>query len=322
MRFFCRCSALAIALIGVFGANAASDEFPVTVDNCGRRMTFEAAPARAVVHDLNMAEIMFALHLQDQMVGLTGITGWYTPTPEFRRAMGDLPELASKYPTMETLLAVDPDFFFAGWHYGMKPGGEVSPETLGAFGIPVYVLSESCIHVDQTRPPVSLDTLYTDVRNIGRIFGRTDLAQDLIADWKMRIDRIQKKVEGRAKPRVFLYDSGEEAPFTAGKHAMFTALIDAAGGENIMADMRGSWARVGWEDVVARNPEIIVLLDYQNSGGWRTLADFLKSYPPMAATDAVQNSRFLPLTYSEITPGPANIGAVEALTRFLHPDAF
>ena len=41
-----------------------ASEFPVTVESCGRTLTFDAAPQRAVVHDLNMSEIMFALELQ------------------------------------------------------------------------------------------------------------------------------------------------------------------------------------------------------------------------------------------------------------------
>jgi ABC-type Fe3+-hydroxamate transport system substrate-binding protein len=160
-------------------ANAAS-AYPVTVASCGHSLTFAEPPTRAVAHDQNISEIMFALELQPQMVGLTGITGWYKMTPEFAAALGDLPELAAKYPTLENLLAVDPDFFFAGWYYGMQPGGEVTPDTLSAYGIPVYVLTESCIHIDKEQPRASLDLLYADVANIGRVFGAEARADVLI----------------------------------------------------------------------------------------------------------------------------------------------
>ena len=73
-------------------------------------VTFNRAQ-RAVINDINMAEMAFALHLQDRIVGLTGITGWYKLTPDFKAAMGAIPELAPKYPALETLLAVQPDFF-------------------------------------------------------------------------------------------------------------------------------------------------------------------------------------------------------------------
>ncbi|VEB98909.1 proposed F420-0 ABC transporter, periplasmic F420-0 binding protein [Cedecea lapagei] len=97
--------------------------FPVTVKSCGKPVVFNAAPKRAVINDLNMSEMAFALDLQKQIVGLTGISGWYKMTPEFKQKMGAIPELAPKYPSLETLLAAEPDFFFAGWNYGMKVGG-------------------------------------------------------------------------------------------------------------------------------------------------------------------------------------------------------
>lgn len=110
-----------MAFLFISAANAA--DFPVTIDSCGTPVTFTQAPKRAVIHDLNMSEMAFALGLQDRIVGLTGITGWYKMTPEFKHHMGSIPELAPKYPSLETLLAANPDFFFAGWNYGMKVGG-------------------------------------------------------------------------------------------------------------------------------------------------------------------------------------------------------
>lgn len=300
-------------------ANAASAQ-PVTVESCGQSLTVAEPPTRAVAHDQNISEIMFALELQPQMVGLTGITGWYKMTPDFKAAMGDLPELAAKYPTLENLLAVDPDFFFAGWYYGMQPGGEVTPDTLKAYDIPVYVLSESCIHVDKDQPRASLDLLYTDVTNIGRVFGADARAAELILDWQARVAAIERAIEGRPAVPVFLYDSGEDKPFTAGKYAMPTALIEAAGGRNIMDDVETSWGTVAWEAVIERDPAFIVLVDYDQ--GAPAAWSFLEAHPGMAVLDAVADDRYLALRYGEITPGPANIEAIEKLARALHPDAF
>ena len=103
--------------------------YPVTVNNCGTKLTFDRAPTHAVVHDIDRGEMAFALHLQPNIAGVTGISGWCKVTPAFKAAQGAIPELAPKYPTLETLLAADTDFF-AGWYCGMKPGGEVTPDTL------------------------------------------------------------------------------------------------------------------------------------------------------------------------------------------------
>ncbi len=103
---------LFISLLSVLSASVASAaDFPVTIESCGTPVTFSGPPKRAVINDLNMAEMAFALDLQDRIVGLTGISGWYKMTPEFKKGDGLDPELAPKYPTLETLLAAEPDFF-------------------------------------------------------------------------------------------------------------------------------------------------------------------------------------------------------------------
>lgn len=301
---------------------SAAFAFPVTVDNCGVPLTFDAPPKRAVINDLNMSEMAFALGLQPEIVGLTGITGWYKVDAAFKAAQGAIPELAPKYPTLENLLAVEPDFFFAGWYYGMKPGGEVTPDTLAPHGIKTLLLTESCIHVDKNRPAASMDLLFGDVEKLGKIFGKEEKANALVAGWKERLGTITAKVGNRSGTRVFLYDSGEDKPFTAGKFAIPTAMIEAAGGTNIMADMQTSWGNTDWETVAARNPEFLVLLDYQDAAGYRKLIDFLKSHPAMKETDAVKNNRFVALRYAELTPGPANIEAIAKMAKAMHPETF
>ncbi|KTQ96422.1 ABC transporter substrate-binding protein [Aureimonas ureilytica] len=314
-------SALLTGLAAALAATSAY-AFPVSVENCGRTLTFDKAPTRAVVHDLNMSEMAFALGLQPNMAGVTGVSGWYKTTPAFDAAKGSIPELAPKYPTMETLLAAQADFFFAGWYYGMKPGGEVTPDTLSAKGIPTYVLTESCAQVDKARPRASMDLLYTDELALGTIFGKDAKAKELVDGWEARISKVKEAVKGEAPVSVFLYDSGEDKPFTAGKFAMPTALIEAAGGTNILGDLDMSWGTTSWEDVAVKNPQFLILLDYQDGAGYRKLLDFLKAHPAMKETDAVKNERFLPLRYEQITPGPANIDAVEALAKALHPARF
>ena len=118
-----------------------------TVQSCDRTVTFDAPPERAIAHDVNLIEMMLVLGLADSMVGYTGVSGWKTLDEEMRAGVEALPELAEKYPSKEVLVGADADFFFAGWNYGMKVGGEVTPETLAPFGIAVYELTESCTHV-------------------------------------------------------------------------------------------------------------------------------------------------------------------------------
>ncbi len=298
------------ALFLLLSASAALAE-PVTVESCNRNVTFTTPPARAVSNDVNLTEMMLVLGLADRMVGYTGISGWKTLDEEMREGVAELPELSEKYPTKEVLVGAGADFFFAGWNYGMKVGGEVTPETLAPFGIKVYELTESCIHIGE-KPKVAMADMYNDLLNLGRIFGVEQKAEELVAGYEARLAEVTAGVGGTDPIRVFVYDSGEDTPFTAGRYAMPTALIEAAGGVNVMDDLEKSWATVGWEPVVARDPEVVIIVNYGDVTAEQKIA-FMKSNPAFAGMAAVKNDNFVVLDYVEATPGPRNIRAVEDL---------
>lgn len=291
--------------------------YPVTVKSCNREVTFDAAPKRAIANDVNLVEMMLALKLQDHMVGYTGVSGWKTLDEKLREGVKELPELAEKYPTKEVLLNADADFFFAGWNYGMKVGGEVTPETLAPFKINVYELTESCIHVMAREKP-TMDDMFVDLLNLGRIFGVEDRAEALVDGYRRQLAEITEANAGREKPmRVFVYDSGEEKPFTSGRFGIPTAMIEAAGGANIMDDVDKSWVEVSWEPVIDRNPEVVVIVNYGEVKAEDKIA-FMKNNPAFANIDAVRNDRFVVLEYVEATPGPRNIDAIARLAKVFH----
>lgn len=304
---------IALAFAALLATTASAFAYPVTVKSCNRDVTFDAAPTRAISNDVNLTEMMLVLGLTDHMAGYTGVSGWKTLDPEMREGVKELPELAEKYPTKEVLLGAEADFYFAGWNYGMKVGGEVTPETLAPFGIKVYELTESCIHIGP-REKISMADMYNDLLNLGTIFGVEDKARALVAGYEAKLAEVTARVKepGKEPLRVFVYDSGEDTPFTAGRYAMPTALIEAAGGRNIMDDLDKSWATVAWEPVIERNPEVVVIVNYGQVTADQKIA-FMKSNPAFASIDAVKNDRFVVLEYVEATPGPRNIRAVEKL---------
>ncbi|PJG57449.1 ABC transporter substrate-binding protein [Aeromonas cavernicola] len=303
----------------VVHVHAASTQYPVTVNNCGSPLTIEKRPERAVFHDINMSEMAFVLDLQGSMVGVTGISGWYKMSEGFKQKLGNIPELASKYPILETLLAAKPDFFFAGWGYGMTVGGDVTPQTLAPYGIDTLVLTESCVLTHKVDEPASMDLLYRDIEKLGVIFDRQDQAHALVTGWKARLAALPKPAMGANVPKVFLYDSGEDKPFTAGKYAMPDAMIRAAGAHNVTHDMTTSWATTSWENVANANPDVIILLDYQTASGANSLQHFLENHPLMQHTNAVKNRRYVKLRYEQLTPGPANVDAIEKLSQAFYP---
>ncbi|AZE46354.1 iron complex transport system, periplasmic substrate-binding component [Pseudomonas chlororaphis] len=314
-RFLFR-STLCLALSLLAGqACAEATRYPLTIHSCNREVTFKEAPKHALSHDINMTQMMLALGLKSRMVGYSGISGWKAVTPEMQAILDGLPELAAKYPSVETLLDANVDFFFAGWDYGMRVGGDLTPQTLTPLGINVLELTESCAFV-MKRPPASLDDTYNDLRNLGRIFDVQDRANQLIAGMQQQVAAIQQDLPTE-KPRVFLYDSGEDRAMTSGRLGMPQALIDAAGGRNILDDVEASWTRVNWETVVERNPQVIVIVDYSEVTAEQK-QQFLLNNKALQSVDAIRNQRFIVIPYVQATPGIDNVEAVQTLAKGFH----
>lgn len=307
---------LSIATALILAAQpVASHAFPVTITSCDREFTIAAAPERAIAHGSNLIEMMLALGLDDRMMGYTGRLE-VDQTAQLFPGAKSLPRIQRDYPTLERMLEADPDFYFAGWSYGMRVGGEVTPDSLARYDIAVYELSESCIRLGQ-RNGASLDYLFRDLQNLAAIFGVPERADALIKDFRERLEKVAEQVAKQdQRPRVFVYDSGEKAPFTAGGFAMPQAIITAAGGTNIAQDIENSWVRMDWETVAVRDPEVAVIVDYGEVSAEDKIA-YMKSHAAFSHIAAVRDDRFLILSYDDLTPGPRNIYAVETLADFL-----
>ncbi|MHB2245846.1 ABC transporter substrate-binding protein [Pseudomonas fitomaticsae] len=302
-------------LLGTTHAFAEATQYPLTIQSCNREVTFKEAPKHAVSHDINMTQMMLALGLKSKMAGYSGVSGWKSVTPEMQSLLDGLPELAAKYPSVETLLNANVDFFFAGWDYGMRVGGDLTPQTLQPLGINVYELTESCAFV-MKRPAATMEDTYNDLRNLGKIFDVQDRANALIADMQSQVAEVRKDLPAE-KPRVFLYDSGEDRAMTSGRLGMPQALIDAAGGRNVLDDVDASWTRVNWETVVERNPQVIVIVDYSEITAEQKI-EFLLKNKALQSVDAIKNQRFIVIPYVQATPGIDNVLAVETLAKGFH----
>jgi iron complex transport system substrate-binding protein len=308
LRFVLTPAVVGLALL----ATAPALAYPVTVNSCNRQVAFEKAPTRAISNDVNLTEMMLALGLADQMAGFTGVSGWKTLDEKLRAGIGELPELSPEYPSKEVLLGADADFYFAGWNYGMRVGGDVTPETLAPFGIAVYELTESCIHI-MDKPKASMEDVYIDLMNLGAIFGVSERAEALVDGYRKELAEITAALPKTFAPtKVFVYDSGGAKVFTAGRYAIPTALIEAAGGINIADDVPSSWVEIGWETVIERNPDVIVIVNYGEVTAEQK-RDFMRSNPAFKDIPAVRNDRFVTLEYVEATPGPRNIAAIKRL---------
>ncbi|MEU8566631.1 ABC transporter substrate-binding protein [Streptomyces cyaneofuscatus] len=301
--------------------NAKADRhYPVTVENCGEKKSYDKAPQRVVTNDVGITEIMFALGLEDHMAGyvMPDDKGDMTSVP-WKDGYKKTTWLSKDRINKELVLGARADLVFAGWNYGFNEGEGFTPAELKRVGVDSYLLSESCRNgqgkARGVMPP--LEALYTDLGNLGKIFDVEDRADTLIASFRKQVADAQAKApKGSDRPRVFLYDDGKDKPLTSGAYAGPHDIITKAGGDHIMKDLKDSWTTVGWETVVDRDPEVIVINNYGATSAEQKRT-FLKTYKPLANVSAIKNDRIVVLDYVDLVESPRNPAAISSLAADL-----
>ena len=300
-------------------AKSKSSDKPVTLTNCGQKTTFDKVPERVVTNDVGITELMFALGLEDRMAGfaMPDDKGDLSGVP-WKDGYDRVKWLSKDQLTKENVLDARADLVFAGWNYGFREDAGFTPDALKKLGVPSYVLTESCRNgrTETSRgimPP--LDALYTDLTNLGKLFGVEQRAATLIADFKKRIADVKSRAPEKS-PKVFLYDSGQDQPFTSGRYAAPEQIITEAGGVNVMHDVEDSWTTVGWESVVRRDPDVIVICDYGDVTAEQK-KKFLLSYAPLRDVSAIRHKRIFVLDYVDLVESPRNPSAIARLADYL-----
>lgn len=302
---------------------AAAQSHPVTAEVCGESVVFDEIPQRAIIFEANMIEIMLELGLDEHIAGVwTGEIPSEKVQPQYSTRTAQFEIISEESwppPGLEVVLGADPDFVWTGWGYGYSQDSGLTPENLAKAGIASYTVSESCARAGG-KQVLGFDALYNDILAAGAIFGVSDKAIAMVDVLKAEVTAIQKSIGEVSEPlRIFNYDSGQDSPFTSGALSMPNTLIETAGGVNIFADVAKDWITVSWEEVIARDPQVILVSD----SAWGPFEDnvtFLKSLPELANVDAIKHERFVPLTYKQATPGLENLAALRNIAKALYPD--
>ncbi|WP_198663321.1 putative F420-0 ABC transporter substrate-binding protein [Jiangella endophytica] len=293
-------------------STAGSGEFtPVTVDNCGTEVTIDSPPERVVTIKSTSTEMMLALGLADRLAGTAFADG---PVPdEYAGDLDDVPVLSDNVPGQEALLDVEPDFVYGGWesNFGADTAGE--RPSLADFGIATYVSPAACQEPAYQPDPMTFDELFAEIREVASFFGVTDRADALVAEQQALLDQVDAPGDGLT---ALWYSSGEDAPFVGGDIGAPAMMMRELGVENIFADVDATWSNVSWEQVIDRDPDVIVLVD----AAWNTAdskIERLEGNPATAALPAVAEQRYLRLPFPAAEAGVRNAQAVVDLAAQL-----
>jgi iron complex transport system substrate-binding protein len=290
----------------------------LTITNCGQEITY-APPQRALAYDISGAEKLFALGLADRMRGyvLNSVADPSIAGSPWRDDYTRVERLGTGRVTREIVVDSGADFVLAGWGSGFSEERGITPALLDQLGVASYLHSETCFNYGPTPTDIPpMEGVYTDLRNLGAIFGVPDRADALVSELQGRMTELEAARPSGDPARVFVYDSGTDQPYTSGRHGAPHDIIAAAGGRNVASDLDDRWTSVGWENIVDANPEVIVISDYADQPAEDKIA-FLESFPPLANSPAVQQDRYLVMSVGDLVSGPRNVAAAERLAEYL-----
>lgn len=290
---------------------AAGTEYPLTIDNCGFETTIDAAPERVLAIKSTSIEMLLALGLEDRIIGTAFSDG--PAADAWADAADALPVVSDKVPGQEATLELEPDLIYAGWESNLSAEGAGERDALASLGVASYVSPAACKAAGYQPNPLTWDALWGEVAEVGEIFDAQDAASELIAAQQAELDAVTPDDRGLT---ALWFSSGSDAPFVGAGIGSPQMIMDAAGLENIAADVEDTWTSYSWEAVAEADPDVIVLID-SSWGSTEKKIGVLESNPVTAELTAVKAGRYLVLPFPTGEAGVRNVEAVVSLTEQL-----
>ncbi|HEX6341109.1 ABC transporter substrate-binding protein [Umezawaea sp.] len=311
--------------------------FPVELENCrGARISFDSAPSRIVTSNASSLEVLFWLGAQEKVLGTGFPPAAGTMPEEFAEAAAKVPVLGDRVIAKEKLLGSGADLYidtFSGMGaMGGAAGVAPTEEEFAAVGVKHLFLRSTACPADAGRAVTDLSGVQEDIRRLGAVTGTAARAGELVAGMERTTGEVRAALAGvpeGERPTYYFFDVGATPgqPVAACNQQVANAVITLAGARNVYGDCSGGFKPVGWEDVVARNPDWIQL-GVRNRGdaranqaGFDEAVRFLKEFPATAGLEAVREDRFLRIPSERTTIASVrNADTVREIAATLHPD--
>lgn len=283
--------------------------YPMTFENYGRTITVSQKPQKVLTLGPNCTELFVALGLEDYVVGRSLVNHSRGPLDEYADAVNGIPQLNYSSATREAILTSGADFVYAlDWEVSDEG---CNLEEVAQYGMTVYVNSAS-----------TLEEQFQEIRDIGKIFGVEDAAEAFLADQKARIAAVQERLADQKPVEVLIYDSGNDGVFTCSGVNFESLLVGFAGGHNIFDDLNEKqWVTVSYEEVLARNPDVILIHDYDSPSVEEKIAE-IQANPTLSQLECVKKERFARITLESVLPGNRMAYAVEMMAAAFYPAVF
>jgi iron complex transport system substrate-binding protein len=273
--------------------------YPLTVrDDIGRTIELGTEPKRIVSLSPGNTEILFALGLDYQVVGVSDHCDYPIQARE-KQKVGGFSTIS-----IERVVSLEPDLVLATGGVQLR-----TVDRLEDLNIKTLVLS-----------PKTIEGILDDIVLVGKITNRNREANTLVGELRDRINFVKYLTQQmKSTPRVY-YEIWHSPLMSTGQGTWINELIDLAGGINLFSDSSDPYPIISSELVIKRDPEIIIIKrgymggiakeDIERRLGWDKIT-------------AVKTGRIYEIDENLlIRPGPRIIDGLEALTALIHPQLY
>jgi cobalamin transport system substrate-binding protein len=302
----CLIMTLALALAGCAPSAATPSAAPASIsltDGLGQQITLQQ-PARSVVSLApSNTEILFAIGAGSQLIGRDSFSDY---PPE----AAQVPDIGGGFTALNTelILSKKADLVLAA---PLTPPEQIAD--LRNMGLTIFVVPN----------PQSFEELYANLRTVAILTGHQAQANSLVESLKRRVQAVRQTVAKTTEKPLVYYEldaTDPNAPFTSGPGTFVDLLIKQAGGVDFGEELKGEWVQVSVEELLAKQPEMIVLGDNTYGG---VTPQQVASRTGWDALTAVQQGRIYIFDDNLVSrPGPRLVEGLEAMAKLLHPDLF
>lgn len=269
------------------------------VDEMGRSVRIPISPARIVSLAPSLTETIYALGLQDRLVGDTDFCDYPVEAQKKPKVGGII------NPNLEEIASLHPDLVLVTKSINRLD----TVRALDTLGIPSYA----------TTDPHSVAEIISSTQKLADVLDASEAGKSLGEELQSRLAALQAKLAA-LPPRRILFIVWTEPLISTGQHTFIADVLRKAGAASIVESSQ-DWPQMNLEEVVRLQPDYLVFASSHSESAARDF-DALAARPGWRILDAVRNRRFAVVSDAVNRPAPRIVSAIEELARQLHPEAF
>jgi iron complex transport system substrate-binding protein len=305
LRLFTAAAVSLLFSVCAFSASQTTAPSPPTppayrqvTDELGRTIRVPQSVQRIVSLAPNLTETIYALGLQDRLVGDTDYCD-FPPEAQQKPKVG-----GAINPSLETIASLHPDLVLVTKNLNRLE----TVNALDSLGIPSYATD-----------PHTVEAIITSTERLAELLGAPETGSALGRDMERRIAAVKDHVASAPHRRV-LFVVWTEPLISIGKDTFIADALLHAGAVSVI-DSSQNWPQINLEEVVRLQPEFLVFAEAHPDDAAHTTATFA-ALPGWRVLDAVKHHRFAVISDAVNRPAPRIASAIEDLARQLHPQAF